>query len=337
MLRPPVEPMLAQAREVVPGRDVLAAGSAAELKYDGYRALVFTPSKPGDPVLIQSRRGAMLQDRFPDLVTAAREQLPGGVVLDGELLVWSGGRLSFEALQRRAVAGPRTARALAAELPAHFVAFDVLEADGQVLMTRSYSERRVLLEGLFADRGLSAPWTLCPMTTSAAVAREWLEEWTEVPGLEGIVTKNLTGTYRPGARGWSKIRRRDSTEAVIGGVTGTLRRPQLLLLGRFDRGRLRAVGRTAPLKEDAARLLSAHLTPAGPGHPWTGVRFTAAWGSREPLHPLLVAPDLVAEVSADTAVDRGVFRHPLRYGRLRLDVAVDDVPRFGDGTEPGAG
>lgn len=80
---------------------------------------------------LQTRRGSLVQDRFPDLVAAA-EQLPGGLVLDGELLVWDpeAGGQSFEALQRRAAARARTAPALAARLPAHFVAFDVLQADG---------------------------------------------------------------------------------------------------------------------------------------------------------------------------------------------------------------
>jgi hypothetical protein len=65
---------------------------------------------------------------------------------------------------------------------------------------------------------------------------------------------------------------------------------------------------------------------------------TAAWGSREPLNPILIGPDLVAEASADTAIDHGgVFRHPLRYARLRLDITVDDVPRFGEETQPSAG
>ncbi|MBT2452903.1 hypothetical protein J7F03_38895 [Streptomyces sp. ISL-43] len=45
---------------------------------------------------------------------------------------------------------------------------------------------------------------------------------------------------------------------------------------------------------------------------------------------VLVRPDLVAEISADRAVDRGGgFRHPLRFKRLRMDVTVEDVPRFG--------
>jgi ATP-dependent DNA ligase len=105
-----------------------------------------------------------------------------------------------------------------------------------------------VLESLFADHELGPPWMLCPMTTDPALEREWLEEWTQVPGLEGIVTKRLASPYSPGARGWSKLRRRQTTEAVIGGVTGSLHRPQLLVLGRHDaEGQLRSVGRTTPL------------------------------------------------------------------------------------------
>ncbi|MEU6895516.1 hypothetical protein ABZ934_27810 [Streptomyces sp. NPDC046557] len=52
----------------------------------------------------------------------------------------------------------------------------------------------------------------------------------------------------------------------------------------------------------------------------------------------LVRPDLVAEISADRAMDRGgVWRHPLRFRRLRLDVAVGDVPRFGEDPAAAAG
>ncbi|MFG2987172.1 hypothetical protein ACGFYQ_39025 [Streptomyces sp. NPDC048258] len=53
---------------------------------------------------------------------------------------------------------------------------------------------------------------------------------------------------------------------------------------------------------------------------------------------LLVRPELVAEVSADTAVDRdGVFRHPMPFQRLRLDVTAEDVPGFGAGRAAAAG
>lgn len=115
----------------------------------------------------------------------------------------------------------------------------------------------------------------------------------------------------PSYRGWTKIRRRDTTEAIVGAVTGTPARPQLLVLGRHDQaGRLRAAG-----------------------HPWTGAPASRwRWGSRDVLDVILVRPELVAEISPDRAVDHGgVYRHPLCFKRLRLDVTVGDVAPFGAG------
>ncbi|MGW5346988.1 ATP-dependent DNA ligase [Streptomyces sp. NPDC004050] len=148
VLRPPVEPMLAQAAEAVSGPAVVRAGVAYEQKLDGHRALLFTPAGPGGTVLVQTRRGALVRDRWPDLVAAAAEQLPHGLVPDGELVVWyaEAGRFSFEALQRRAAGRARGAPALAAKWPAYFVAFDVLQMDGDEQLHRPYAERRGLLE-----------------------------------------------------------------------------------------------------------------------------------------------------------------------------------------------
>ncbi|MFF3728570.1 hypothetical protein ACFYYM_40205 [Streptomyces erythrochromogenes] len=146
---------------------------------------------------------------------------------------------------------------MTARWPAYFVAFDLLQHDGRELLARPYADRRALLEDLFTSLALTAPWALCPMTRDLAKAREWLESWTDVSGVEGILVKPLNGRYLPGYRGWTKIRRRDTTEAIVGAITGTLTRPQLLVLGRHDQhGRLRPVGRTVPLRPDAARQVA---------------------------------------------------------------------------------
>ncbi|MEU3407634.1 ATP-dependent DNA ligase [Streptomyces sp. NPDC006670] len=327
VLRPPVEPMLAQAAESVPGPAVLRAGVAYEQKLDGHRAIVFTPAVAGGSVVVQTRRGSLVQDRWPDLVAAAEVRLPAGLVLDGELVVWG-----------RAAARARGAAALAAWWPAYFVAFDVLQRGGQELLRLPYAERRTRLENLFTGHSLTAPWTLVPMTTDLAKAREWLESRTDVFGVEGIVCKPLNSKYLPGYQGWTKIKRRDATEAIVGAITGSLTRPQLLVLGRHDNlGRLRAVGRTVPLRPHLSQQVSEHLAPAYPGHPWTGVTFASAWGSRDVLDVTLVRPELVAEVSADRAPDQGMFRHPLRFRRLRVDMGVQDVPPFSQGPAAAAG
>jgi ATP-dependent DNA ligase len=331
VLRPPVEPMLAQARDRVPAPGALPGRLIFQPKFDGYRALLFT-----GPVRLQSRRGGLIQARFPELVAAAAG-LPDGLVLDGELVVWAGEGMSFEALQRRAAAGHLSAPLLAQELPAHLIVFDVLQVDGRELLHAPYAERRARLEQLFADHDLHAPWALCPETDDPATAQEWLTSWTRVPGVEGLIIRGTEQRYLRGARALYKVRRRDSTEAIIGGITGTLDQPRTLILGRYDdTGQLRAVGRSTPLRPTAARELAGRLRSAGPGHAWEGVRFTASWGARTPLDVVLVEPGVVAEIAVDTARERGAWRHPVRLIRLRQDMATGDVPAFGQGAVPTA-
>ncbi|MEW2632550.1 hypothetical protein AB0903_13030 [Streptomyces sp. NPDC048389] len=81
--------MPAQARTSLPPPSALPGHLLFQPKWDGYGVLLFTPCPRPGPVLIQSRRGALIQGRFPDLVRAAAG-LPDGLVLDGELIVWSG-------------------------------------------------------------------------------------------------------------------------------------------------------------------------------------------------------------------------------------------------------
>ncbi len=317
--------MLAAPVAVLP-----AAGVAYEAKWDGYRCLLARHCD--GRVELRSRRGTALAVAFCDIAAAAQRDLPeDGVLLDGELVVWHEGRLAFDRLQRRM---NRTAASVVREIreaPAHFVAFDLLHLAGENLMPQPYLRRRERLERLFAEEGLKPPWTLCPMTLDRAEAERWVHEWAAADvGLEGIVAKKLDQPYRPGARAWSKLRIRHTTEAVIGGVTGTLTRPTGVLLGRFDAsGRLRYVGRSTPLSAQADRQLVGQLEPAAADHPWHGRSFSAGWGSRETLSADLAEPDLVAEVSADTAVDAGRWRHPVRVLRVRADMVPQDAPLFG--------
>lgn len=54
-----------------PSRSSSCAGAAYEQKLDGHRALLFTAAGPGGTVLVQTRRGALVKDRWPDLAAAA--------------------------------------------------------------------------------------------------------------------------------------------------------------------------------------------------------------------------------------------------------------------------
>ncbi|MFJ3205750.1 hypothetical protein [Streptomyces sp. NPDC086989] len=51
--------------EAIPPAHLLTSGVAVEQKLDGHQALLFTASGPGDIVLVQTRRGALVLDRWP--------------------------------------------------------------------------------------------------------------------------------------------------------------------------------------------------------------------------------------------------------------------------------
>jgi hypothetical protein len=57
-------------------------------------------------------------------------------------------------------------------------------------------------------------------------------------------------------------------------------------------------------------------------------------GKGDPVTYVKVVPELVVEVLVDVAHERGRWRHPMGYRRLRLDLSPDAVPR---GTELEAG
>jgi ATP-dependent DNA ligase len=315
--------MLADARSTLPRDAALPGGLAFEQKPDGYRAVLF--SEHGHAYL-QSRNGADLTPAFPE-IAAAGLVLPGPLVLDGELVVAHEGRLHFGELQARARRCGAGARQAAAERSAYLIVFDVLETADGPLLGEPYHARRAILQELFASGILTPPFVLCPATRDRATAEGWLDPAWGAAGVEGVVVKGLAQTYQPGHHGWVKVRSRITTEAVLAAVTGPPARPSTLLLGRYDRaGRLRYIGRTAPLAQAARQAVGPHLRPAGPEHPWHGRRFSARWGTRETLDHCPVVPELVVEFAGDSAVDDGVYRHPVRFVRLRDDITMDQVP-----------
>ncbi|MFJ4562097.1 RNA ligase family protein [Streptomyces massasporeus] len=313
------EPMLA-----APVADAaLPPGWAAETKWDGWRALL---SVDAERLVLRSRQGTNLTAAFPEICTAVG-QLPDETALDGELVVWEHDRLAFERLQGRLQRRGANTAQQARAWPAHFVAFDLLRLAGTDTTRWSYRQRREALEELFLEQQLTAPWALCPSTTDPATVREWLADWTAA-GLEGVVFKRLDSLYEPNVRGWRKYKVRETQDAIVGAVTGSTAVPRTLLLGRYDTaGRLKYVGRSTTLPQAAGRTLAELLTPAEAGHPWTDWRFSAGWGSREPLHVTLVQPELVVEVGVDVARDdAGRWRHPARWHRPRPELTADDVP-----------
>src|SRR5580698_853204 len=123
----PIPPMLSKLADSLPEGD----GWSFEPKWDGFRALVFRDG--GEPYL-QSRDLKPLNRYFPELLEPLAEQLPLSCVLDGEIVIAGPSGLAFEQLLLRIHPAASRVKLLAAEMPASYVAFDLLSLDGEDLL-----------------------------------------------------------------------------------------------------------------------------------------------------------------------------------------------------------
>ena len=317
----PVAVELAKPVAAIPPRSALPGGCVYEPKWDGYRLVVV---RTAQSTRLWSKQGRDLTDRFPDIAAAALAQVPAGTVVDGEVVVWNGSRLDFGLLQQRMVSAVGRIGAQVAANPASYVAFDLLAVGGEDLRGQRLSRRRTALEEVAAR--WAPPMQLSPSTSDPAEARRWFEDFRPA-GVEGLVAKGAGTRYAPGRREWLKVKSWETTEVLAGGVIGTLEKPSQLVAGRYRDGELVVVGRTSPLSPAQSAELAAALRPAAPDHPWPDRIGTGRFGGGRLSVPLTrVAPDVVVEVSADAALQAGVFRHPLRYVRVRPDLQPDDLP-----------
>jgi ATP-dependent DNA ligase len=296
-LAPPLQPQLAKSRPALPEGD----GWAFEPKYDGFRAIAFVD---GDEVLLQSRTGRPLRRYFPELAFA-----PGRYVLDGEIVITNAdGGQEFGLLQQRLHPAESRVRKLAAEIPANFVAFDLLAHDDDTLLDRPFAERRAALEELVSD-----PVTLTPSVRDAAAAEPWLRE------AEGVIAKQLDAPYRPGERkGMLKIKRLRTLDCVVvgwrpGKEKGTL---GALILGLYDDGEMRVVGHTSGFRAKEKRELPARLAPYETGERGSGD--PSRWDAGRDLEWIVLRPELVVEVSFDHVSD-GRIRHGTKLLHWRDD------------------
>lgn len=319
----PVQVALARAVEQIPHAGALPGGCRFEPKWDGFR-LIVTRDQHG--ANLWSRRGTNLSTTFPEISSACVDQLAPGTVLDGEVVIWSSGRLDFGALQTRMGRGPRSAAAHAAGHPASYAAFDILARAGNDVRRLPFDDRRELLEQLATT--WRPPLNISPVTADRDVATEWFETYSVV-GIEGLVVKGGAQSYPAGQRAWLKVKHHETVDVICGAVIGTRSAPQEVIAGFTIDGELRIVGRTTLLSPSARRALAPWLAPPAGKHPWPAqvprtalARFHA---TRRDVVDLTLVEPIVVEVRADVGWDGQSFRHLLRFLRVRPDTEACSV------------
>jgi ATP-dependent DNA ligase len=317
-LRLPLAPMEAETVEEIP----LGVQWQYEPKWDGFRCLAF---RRATKIELQSKSGKPLARYFPEVVAELGKLRPDSFVLDGEIVIPIGNRVSFNDLLMRIHPAESRIRRLAERTPAMYIVFDLLENEAGPLVELPLSQRRRRLES-FAKRyfGRAARIRISPATRDVKVARRWFRSAGEA--LDGIIAKRCELAYRSGERtGMQKVKRQRTADCVVGGfryatsgrVVGSL------LLGLYDDdGLLHHVGFTSNIRGDEKPGLTGKLerlieppgfTGSAPGGP-------SRWSTKRSTEWQPLKPKLVVEVEYDHFTG-GRFRHGTRLLRWRPDKA----------------
>ncbi len=301
----PFPPMEAELVRELPVGD----GWAYEPKWDGFRGVL---ENAGGELRLWSRNGRPLLRYFPELQSLG-ELLPPRSAVDGEIVIDIGGAIDFDAMQTRLHPAESRIRKLSAEIPATFIAFDILAWDDAATWHQPFAERRAVLERV------AARFALSPSMADPEAAQVWLHEL-EALGLDGVVAKQLERPVEPGGRGAVvKVKPERSADCVVVGVRWKSKPDWIatLLLGLYDdAGEIDYVG-------SAAVAASRHAAIAEQVFPLLDAasdkRFSAPnrWGGSG-LEEQPLRPELVVEVRYDKVQGRR-FRHGTKLLRFRPD------------------
>ncbi len=324
----PFPPMEAELVDALPEGD----GWQYEPKWDGFRGIL--ENLDGE-LHLWSRNARPLLRYFPEL-EALGERLPPNSAVDGEIVIEREGGLDFDALQMRLHPAESRVRKLSAEIPAGFVAFDVLLWEGEAFHDRPLEERRAQVERL--------PFDVSPATRDLAEARRWLDRL-EVAGFDGVIAKRLGLPYMPGSReAVQKVKGEKTADCVVVGVTWSEKGTGIasLALGLYDKGELRPVGSAPATGKKREEILERVEPLLGPNPERKPRGAPSRWKPKADLEWSSLPPELVVEVRYDKW-QKGRFRHNARFLRFRPDknpeqCTVDQVrprPKKGDPTVPG--
>jgi DNA ligase-1 len=174
----------------------------AEWKWDGIRGQII---KRENELFVWSRGEELVTEKFPELHPLL-QQIPEGTALDGEIIVLNpqppnGGiePLPFSLLQTR-IGRKNISKKQLTDAPIAFIAYDLLEYEGEDIRERSLTERREKLTAIVSSI------RDCPIHLSPVVVADSWEELTRIrtgsrdKGSEGIMLKRKAAPYQVGRK-----------------------------------------------------------------------------------------------------------------------------------------
>ena len=285
-----------------------------ERKLDGERCLAF---RRGNEVRLFSRNRQVLNDQYPEIAAALAAQSGADLVVDGEVVAFSGGETDFSRLQRRLEVSDAARHAGVAVF---YYLFDIPYLDGFDLSAVPLRERKRLLR---ASVSFGGPLRYTPHRNTAGEA---YYEHACRSAWEGVMAKLADGPYiHKRSSDWLKFKCQQGQELVIGGFTEPRHSREgfgALLLGYYRGDDFVYAGKVGTgFDQRTLQRLRRRLDALEIDRP----AFTAG---DPPKSAHWVRPRVVGEVRFSQWTRDGRLRHPSFLG-VREDKKARDVVREG--------
>ncbi len=173
---------------------------AIEYKYDGFRMLINKDEKGN--IKIFTRRLDNVTEQFPDVVKYIRENIDAKTfILDTEAVGYDPKTKKYKPFQdiSQRIKRKYDIEKLEKELPIEINVFDILYLDGESYINEPFEKRTKILRKIVHNKKYHIQAAHQLITKDEKSAEEFFKQ-ALAEGQEGIMLKNLSSPYQPGAR-----------------------------------------------------------------------------------------------------------------------------------------
>ena len=324
----PVKVMLFKKSESIEeGFDVVGKPAAIDYKYDGFRLQIH---RSGKEIKLFTRNLEDVTSQFPDIVKMIEKDVNSKeFIIDCEVIGYdkkTGKWKPFQDISQR-IKRKYEIEEMIKEVPVMIIVFDIINLDGENLISMPFGERRDKLSKVIREDPLAVSLAKEIVTDSVEKGKEFYAKALS-DGAEGVMMKKLDSVYKPGSRVGYGIKIKPVMETldlvVVGSEWGTGKRSKWLssfILACRDGNDFKEIGKigTGFKEKDEEGVSFGKMTEL------LKPLVVSESGREVRVKPGVIIEVKYEEIQKSTNYDSGFALRFPRFVRLRDDKGLKDV------------
>ncbi len=216
----PLKVMLAlKVKNIEEGFERCGKPAAIEYKLDGFR---IQAHKEKNKIRLFTRRLEDVTKQFPEIAGYIKKNIEGdSFIIDAEAAGFepkTGKYLPFQSISQR-IKRKYNIQEMSKNFPVELNIFDIIYYNGKNLIRDDFKKRRELIEKIVTNKQREIVVVKNLITSDIKKAEEFYKQSLAI-GNEGIMIKNLSSSYKPGARVNNMVKLKGEQEGIDVVITG---------------------------------------------------------------------------------------------------------------------